>query len=211
VVEQDERRTPRGEQARTRLARRAVIDAARQLFLERGYAATTIAAISRTAEVPQPTVYRLFSSKVGILKALLDVSIAGDEQAVPIADRPRAAALHDEPDTHQLLAGFAGITTAINQRTNDVYEVLSRAADADPDAADLLATVRRQRDEGQGKIVRLLHRRHALRTGLGEREAADIVHAVMAPEVYRLLVHDRGWTPERYRRWAARTLVQQLT
>ena len=71
-----------GRQARTRLARKAVVEAARALFLERGYAGTTIEAISDLSDVPAPTVYRLFSSKLGILKTLLDVSVAGDDEAV---------------------------------------------------------------------------------------------------------------------------------
>jgi AcrR family transcriptional regulator len=200
-----------GGQARTRLARRAVIDAARALFLDHGYAATTISAISHAAEVPEPTLYRLFSSKLGILKALLDVSIAGDDQPLALPDRPSVAALLDEPDPRTVLAGFAAMTTAINQRTNDVYNVLSRAADADSEAAELLGTLRQQRDQGQGRIVRALHRRRAFRGGLREHEAADIVHAIMGPEVYRLLVHDRSWTADHYQRWATETLIQQLT
>ena len=79
---------PRG-QARTRLARAAVIEAARTLFLERGYGATTVEAISDRADVPPATVYRLFSSKHGILKALFDVSIVGDHETVPMVDRPQ--------------------------------------------------------------------------------------------------------------------------
>src|SRR5438034_288258 len=125
-------------QARTRLARRAVVEAARTLFFERGYAATTIEAISDQADVPSATVYRLFSSKVGILKALLDTSIAGDDQPVAVQERPDVASLSDEPDAHKLLAGFAGVTTAINRRTNDVYRVLVSAAGSDPAAAELL-------------------------------------------------------------------------
>jgi AcrR family transcriptional regulator len=211
VAEHVKRGSPSGGQARTRLARRAVIDAARSLFLEHGYATTTIAAISRAADVPEPTVYRLFSSKLGVLKALLDVSIAGDDQPLALDDRPDIAALVEEPDAHQALAGFAAITTAINQRTNDVYSVLRGAADADHEAAELLDTLRRQRDHGQGDIVRALRRTRSLRAGLREQEAADIVHAIMAPEVYRLLVHDRDWTPDHYQQWATRTLIQQLT
>ena len=107
-------------QARTRLARRAVVDAARTLFLERGYAATTIEAISERADVPSPTVYRLFSSKLGILKTVLDTSIAGDEQQRAVHERPDVASLFTEADPHALLAGFAAITTDINVRTNDV-------------------------------------------------------------------------------------------
>src|SRR4051812_34087556 len=122
-------------QARTRLARRAVVFAARELFLERGYAATTIEAISEHADVPIATVYRLFASKLGILKALLDVSIAGDDQAVSLPERTDVAAVFAERDPKKLLTGVAGITTAINERTNDVYFVLLGAAGSDPAAA----------------------------------------------------------------------------
>jgi AcrR family transcriptional regulator len=201
---------PRRGQARTRLARRAVIDAARSLFIEGGYATTTIAAISKRADVPEPTVYRLFSSKLGILKVLLDVSIAGDDEPVAVSERPSVVSLLDEPDPRKALAGFAAVTTRINQRTNDLYGVLSRAADSDPEAAVLLATLRQQRDRGQQQIVRALHRAKLLRAGLKARDAADVVHALMSPEVYRLLVADRGWTPDRYRQWVTDTLVQQL-
>ena len=198
-------------QARTRLARRAVVESARTLFLERGYAATTIEAISEHSDVPSATVYRLFSSKLGILKAVLDTSIAGDDQPLAVQERPDVASLFSEPDPHKLLAGFAGITTAINQRTNDVYRVLVSAAGSDPAAAELLTEIRQQRDRGQGRIARSLARAHALKPGLRERDAADLIHTLMSPEVYRLLVGDRGWTPERYQLWLATTLTQQLT
>lgn len=198
-------------QARTRLARRAVVDAARALFLERGYQTTTIDAISERSDVPAATVYRLFSSKLGILKALLDASIAGDDQALSLPERPHVAALFSEPDTSKLLAGFAGITAAINARSSDIYRILSSAAGSDPDAAVLLAEYQRQRDDGQGRIARSLARARALRPGLRERAAADLIHVLMSPEVYRLLVVDRGWAPKRYEEWLATTLVDQLT
>jgi AcrR family transcriptional regulator len=198
-------------QARTRLARRAVVDAAQALFLARGYAATTIEAISEHSDVPSATVYRLFSSKLGILKALLDTSIAGDDQSLAVQERPDVASLFNEPDPHKLLAGFAGITMAINQRTNDGYRVLASAAGSDPAAAELLNEIQQQRDRGQGRIARSLARARALRPGLRERDAADLIHALMSPEVYRLLVGDRRWTPERYQQWLASTLTQQLT
>ena len=198
-------------QARTRLARRAVVDAARGLFVERGYVATTIEAISERSDVPSATVYRLFSSKLGILKALLDTSIAGDDQPQSVQARPEVASLFTEQDPRQLLAGIAGVTTAINQRTNDVYGVLVSAAGSEPAAAELLSEIRQQRDQGQGKIARSLSRAHALKPGLRERDAADLIHALMSPEIYRLLVGDRDWTPERYQQWLATTLTQQLT
>jgi AcrR family transcriptional regulator len=198
-------------QARTRLARRAVVEAARTLFRERGYAATTIEAISRHSDVPAATVYRLFSSKLGILKALLDTSIAGDDQPLAVQERPAVAALNTETDLHTLLAGFAGVTTAINERTNDVYRVLVSAAGSDPAAAQLLDELRQQRDVGQGRVARALARGHMLQRGLRERDAADVIHALMSPEVYGLLVGDRGWSPARYQQWLAATLADQLT
>jgi AcrR family transcriptional regulator len=200
-----------GNQARTRFARRAVVAAARALFLERGYQATTVDAISEHADVPAATVYRLFSSKLGILNALLDVSIAGDDRALSLPERPEVAALFAERDPYKLLAGFVTITVAINVRSSDVYRILSSAADSDPAAAELLADYQRQRDDGQGRIARSLARASALRPGLRERDAADLIHALMSPELYRLLVIDRAWSLERYERWLASTLADQLT
>jgi AcrR family transcriptional regulator len=188
-----------------------VTDAARDLFIEGGYAMTTVAAISKRADVPEPTVYRLFSSKLGILKVLLDISIAGDDEPIAVPQRPEVASLLDESVPGKVLAGFAAVTTQINRRTNDLYHVLSRAADSDTEAAALLATLDDQRSRGQAHIVQSLHRRHKLRTGLSAREAADIVHALMSPQVYRLLVIDRAWNPERYQRWATEALIQHLT
>ena len=188
-----------------------MIDAARTLFLERGYQATTINAVSDHSDVPVATVYRLFSSKLGILKALLDVSIAGDDQALPLPERPQVAALFAEPDPDKLLAEFAAITVAINARSSDAYRILSSAAGSDPAAAALLAAYQRQRDDGQGRVARALARAGSLRPGLRQRDAADLVHALMSPELYRLLVVDRGWTPPRYQQWLATTLLDQLT
>ena len=197
-------------QARTRFARRAVVAAARELFLERGYAATTIDAISTVADVPPATVYRLFASKSGILKALLDSSIGGDDQELAVPDRPDVAELLTATDPTELLAGFAAVTAAINERSNDVYRVLLSAAGSDVAAAGLLAEVQRQRDRGQGRLARSLARNAALRAGMSEREAADLIHALMSPEVYRLLVVDRRWNVPRYERWLATTLAHQL-
>ena len=197
-------------QARTRLARRAVVEAARALFLDRGYAATTIDAISDRSDVPPATIYRLFSSKLGILKAVGDLSIVGDDEALSVQDRPDVAALFAEPDPGKMLAGFARVNVAINTRTEHVYRVLVSAAASDPEAAALLAEYQRQRDQGQGQIARALARAGALRPGLRGRDAADIIHALMSPDLYRLLVTERGWAPERHERWLAATLIDQL-
>jgi Tetracyclin repressor-like, C-terminal domain len=109
-----------------------------------------------------------------------------------------------------LLAGFARISVAINTRGEHVYRVLVSAAASDPEAAALLAEHQQKRDQGQGQIARALARAGSLRPGLRERDAADIIHALMSPDVYRLFVTERGWAPERYERWLAATLGDQL-
>ena len=200
----------RDRQARTRLARAAVVAAARALFLERGYAGTTIEAISDLSDVPPATVYRLFSSKLGILKQLLHVSITGDDEDVALLERPYVRALAADQDPRNQLAGFAGICRGIMSRTEPVYRILVSAAGSDPDAAALLAEQTRQRQQGQGQIAVLLAGSGALRPELREREAQDIIHALMSPEVYRLLVGDRGWSAQRYEQWLRETLIDQL-
>jgi AcrR family transcriptional regulator len=200
----------RAPQARTRLARRAVLDAARTLFLERGYGATTIEGISSASEIPQATVYRLFSSKNGILKALVDTSVAGDDEPVPVAERSHVRPLLDATRPEDSLARLAAISVDINTRTAPIYRILVSAASSDTDAAAILDELTRQRQEGQGRVATALARAKALRTGLRARDAGDVIHALASPELYHLLVIDRAWSPERYERWLAEALAGQL-
>jgi len=200
----------RAPQARTRLARQAVLDAAGTLFLERGYGGTTIEAISHASDVPQATVYRLFSSKEGILKALTDVSVAGDDEPVPVADRPDVHSLLNATDPWDRLAGLAALSLDINTRTAPIYRILVSAAGSDSAAAAILEELTRQRQEGQGRVASSLARSRALRPGLRARDAADLIHALASPELYRLLVIDRRWSPGRFERWLSETLTDQL-
>ena len=197
-------------QARTRRTRTAVVEAARALFLERGYAATTIEAISDRSDTPQATVYRLFSSKLGILKSVLDVAIVGDDAAVAMADRAPVRALLADPDPKNKIAGFAALLCDVMARTAPVHRILADAARSDEDAAALLAEIARQRQKGQRGIARSLARGKGLQPGLKERDAADIIHALASPEVYGLLVLDRRWNAERYETWLRAILIDQL-
>src|SRR6201982_2607263 len=134
------RRTYEGaaRQARTRRTQAAVVEAAQSLFVERGYAATTIEAISDRSDTPQATVYRLFSSKLGILKALLDVSIGGDDEAVGVADRPQGRVLVSGEDPKGQLAGLGALPREARARAGPVPGVLPAAARSDQEAAALL-------------------------------------------------------------------------
>lgn len=202
--------TTRAPQARTRLARRAVLDAARSLFVERGYSGTTIEAVSSASGVPQATVYRLFSSKKGILQALLDTSIAGDDEPIPVAERAPARAIFDAERPAEALARLAAVSVDINTRTSPIYRILVSASSSDPDAAAILGELTRQRQEGQGRVAAALAKAKVLRPGVGARDAGDVIHALASPELYHLLVVDRGWTPDRYERWLAEALAAQL-
>jgi AcrR family transcriptional regulator len=200
----------RAPQARTRLARRAVLDAAGTLFLERGYGGTTVEAISRVSDVPQATVYRLFSSKEGILKALVDASVAGDDEPVPVAERPNVRSLLSAADPRDRLAGLAAVSVEINTRTAPIYRILVSAAGSDNAAAAILDELTQQRQAGQGRVAAWLARSGGLRPGVRGREAADLIHALASPELYRLLVIDRRWSPDRFQRWLSDALVDQL-
>lgn len=200
----------RGRQARTTVTRLAVVDAARTLFAERGYAATTIEAISDSSGTPQATVYRLFGAKLGILTALLDIAAVGDDQAVAMGDRPGVRDLLAHQDPYEQLAGFARLSREVMARLAPIQRILLSAAGSDPEAAALLAEHTRQRQAGQARVARALAKAGALRAGVTERDAADIIHALMSPEVYLLLTTDRRWSPDRYQTWLADTLAQQL-
>jgi hypothetical protein len=155
-------------------------------------------------------VYRLFSSKLGILNAVLDVSVVGDDEAVAMLDRPQVHALLADPEPEMQLAGFAALLRDVMSRAGPVHRILADAAKSDEDAAALLADFGRQRHEGQHRIARSLARSRALRPGLRERDAADIIHALASPEVYGLLVSDRGWSEDRYESWLRAILIDQL-
>lgn len=102
------------------------------------------------------------------------------------------------------------VATEVNARTAPIYRILSSAAASDADAATLLEELTRQRQEGQGLVARALARQRALRRALRERDASDIIHALVSPEMYQLLVLDRGWSPKKFEMWLTETLVDQL-
>jgi len=208
-------RQPRDGQARTRLARAAVVQAARALFLERGYAATTVEAISAASMVPSATVYRLFSSKLRLLQALFNAAlhegaVGPDGEPAQVPYHPHLAALLAEQDPRVQVAMFAGIARDILSRGSEVYPILVTAAGSDPQAAELLAGYTGTREQGQRNLSRCLAGRGSLRPGLSERAAADIVHALASPEVYQLLVTRRGWSPAQFEQWLSATLASQL-
>lgn len=198
----------RREQARA--TRRGLLDAARELFIEGGYVATTVEAIAAHAEVSPETVYATFKNKRSLLSELIDVSMAGDDAPVPILDRAWVQDLRDEPDARRRMRILARNGRLILERVAPIYEVLRGAAAADPEIASLWELNKAQRFAGQSELVRILAASDPLRKGLTVRMAADIVFAIGSPETHRLLVVDRGWSADRFERWYADTLAQLL-
>ena len=197
-------------QAQARATRRRVIEAAKRLFTEHGYPATTIEAIAEAADTPLPTLYRLFGSKRALLAAVLDTSFVGDDEPVAFGDRPAVRAARAETDPVKMVNAFAPIMREFMERSSAILHVLATAAPVDPDAAGLLAEIRRQRHLGQSRIVAALDGIGALDPSLDRAEAGDIVYALLSPDVHRILTVERGWPADRYERWIARSLATLL-
>ena len=197
-------------QERTRQTRRRVIEAARDLFLERGYPGTSMEAISVAADVSQATLYRLFASKNAVLKEVVDLTAAGDDEPVALHERPEVHALRDERDPVKYLTGFAHVARVVHERIEPVRRMLHSAAPVDPDAATMLAAIHEQRYVGQGVVARGLVDRGALRDGLTEEQAHDIIYALMSPDLRNVLLNERRWSVAHYESWLARTLCDTL-
>jgi AcrR family transcriptional regulator len=195
---------------RARATRFRVLDAARALFVERGYVATTIDAIAERADVSPETIYARFGNKRTILSDLVDVSIAGDDVAAPILERDWVQEMRDQLDPHRRLRMLAGRGRSILERRAAVDDVVSGAAAADPDIAALRQVGKVQRHAGQRELLRIVVGAGGLREGLDLESAADILYAIGSPETYQLLVTDRGWSPSRFEAWYGETLDRLL-
>ena len=196
--------------AQVRATRLKVIEAAKQLFINNGYPATTLDAVADAADVSLPTLYRLFKSKRVLLSAVLETAFVGDDEPVAFGDRPAVQAALSEPDPDELLTSFARIGRQFMDRASAILHVLASAAQVDTEAADLLAEIRQQRYTGQSRIVAALVARGALDPALEPSEAADTVYLLWSPDTHRILTVERGWTPGQYEDWLARTLRRTL-
>ena len=197
-------------QAATRATKAHVVEVATRLFVEQGYPATTISQIARESRTPEATLYRLFGSKRGVLKEVVDVSIAGDDEPVAYRRRPEVQAAFASGDPHRMLDAFAHLTRLVMHRTGALQNVLLSSAGVDDEAAEMLAVTRKQRHRGQSGIVRAIADTGRLRPGLSPTAAADIVYTLMSPEVFHLLTVQRRWSEARYERWLAEALKSQL-
>jgi AcrR family transcriptional regulator len=190
--------------------RREILDAAQRLFEQQGYAATTMAAVAAEARVALKTVYIAFETKSGLLRALWHLLLRGDEQESPVTERDWYREVLEEPDPERQLRLNARNSKTVKLRIAPLIEVIRNAASADSDIEVLWSRIQRDFYDNQRAIVERLHQRKVLRRGLDGTRAADILWTLNHPNVWQLLVVERGWTPDRFEKWFADSAVAQL-
>ncbi|MGM7648275.1 helix-turn-helix domain-containing protein [Nocardia sp. JW2] len=195
--------------AKTTANRTRMLSAARELFIERGYAATTMKAIAERAGMAVQSLYFTFANKRAILVELLDTDIAGDAEPIATMDRPWFAEALAAPAREQIRLQVLA-AAEILARVAPLLEVVRSAASTDAELAEMWRTNVEQRLIVQQRLAAELATKAALREGLSVERAADIALAITAPETYRLLVGERGWTSQEWQRWATEVLVAQL-
>lgn len=190
-----------------RETRRRIVEAASALFSQDGYAATTIDAIAREAGVSRKTVFTAVGGKVVLLKLAFDWSVAGDDEDVPMSERPAILRLRAMTDPGQVIDGYAAHLGETMPRVAPIALALEDAAGAgDAEAIDLLADVRRQRLGGMTQMATQLAEVGELKAGLSVATAADLLWLHNDPLPYELLVRQRGWSVKRYVAWLAASM-----
>lgn len=190
--------------------RREILEAAQRLFERQGYATTTMAAIAAEAGVALKTVYVAFETKSGVLRALWNLLLRGDEGETPVADRSWYREVVEEPDSQRQLRLNARNSRAVKTRIAGVLKVIRNAAPVDPDIEALWERIQTEFHANQRVIVERLAERKALRRSLDVDRATDILWTLNHPDVWQLLVGERGWTPEQYEEWFGDMACSQL-
>ena len=187
-----------------------MLEAAGELFSERGYSATSIAGVAARAGVSPETVYRQFGSKCALLLRWLDTRIVGDEERVAVSDRPEVDAIRNEPDPDRRARLAARLARTVHERSARAAAVVAAAAHVDPEIAAAWSELRRRGHSDTAALLDLLTADTGIRHGLDRKEAADFFNAMVGPETYQVLVDIHGWTGEQYERWIVEALNRLL-
>lgn len=202
------RSSRREEQARRTRGR--ILEAATTVFLQRGYAGATMSAIASSAGVSVPTVELGFGTKARLLKAAIDVAIAGDDEAVPVLDRGWTDAALNASTVEGFLAVAAEVVAAAQARSAGLVLAAFEAGRSDPELAELASLRTRQRATTAGWLIDAMARFAPLRAELTRADAVDEMWALMEPALFDRLVRHRGFTPADYARWFARAARRLL-
>ena len=191
--------------------RRDIVSAAGVLFRDRGYG-VPLTDVAAASGVVVETVYRIFGSKAVLFREVVEALLAGGTSRadVPVADRPAIRAIRDEPDPHRQVVAYAATQPGIHRRAGPLLRALRDARASDPELARLWDELEAARIVGQGRFVRLLAERGALRKDLAVEAAIDLLWTLCSLAVYDLLVRDRGWSEDRYQGWLGDILSREL-
>lgn len=185
-----------------------MLDVARRLFAERGYAETTMDAIAEEAGVAVPTLYAAFGSKRGLLGGLLERLVAGE--APSVLQSAGAREVLAEPDPRRSLALFATHISDIQDRVGPIFQVMQNASRTEADVAELYARAQQNRFANLEVVVRALAERGTLRPGLSVEDGARTLWVLASPDTRQMLRTHAGWSAERYQTWLADTLAAAL-
>lgn len=199
--------TPRAVAARE--TRRRVVEAARASFLEHGYPATTIRAVAESAGVSQETVYKSFRGKAGLLKAVYDVTMAGDDDDRPISERPEAIAVWEATTPAASARAHAELARTLNGRAGPLLQTVLAARGTSAEVDDFAATTDGERLIGATMAVELWDSRGWLRPGVTVEHGRDVLWMANSPAVLGL-TRDRGWSDDEYYDWIVEVLLTQV-
>jgi AcrR family transcriptional regulator len=198
-------------QAQANETRRHILEAARKLFIERGYAGATAEAIAAQAGVSAQTIYAIFKSKKKILVSLMNVSPAtGVEDHTPMSERASVQAVSQERNRRRQLQMFAEVVANNLSQVAEVFEIMTDAAKIEPDFEKIIQKLNNQRLEHMTFAVRDFASNGLFRGNMEQSYARDIVWALTSGEVFLLLTRDRSWSKKQYADWLADMLSRAL-
>jgi AcrR family transcriptional regulator len=202
-VKRSERRPYRSSvrQESARRTRQAIVAAATELFVLRGYAGTSLAEVGSAAGVARPTVFAAFGSKAALLRKVLDQALSGDDEPVAVADRPWFQPVWQATTADTVLDAYAGVCALIGTRAARVFETVRRAADGSPEVAAHWSALRDSRRAGARMVLDHLVTVDRLRPGLPFERAVDILWFWNDPAHLGALVDQLGWPPDEFRDW----------
>ena len=184
------------------VTRRAILEAARKLFGEKGYSTVSMKSLAEEAGLALQTIYTAFGSKAGVLIGLVDLL---DAEAGVLDLVAQIQATEDPVET---LGLFARIRRQIRERCSDIIHIGQAGARLDTDVGAMWAEGMRRRRGGIGMVTERLYQQHALKVGLSAERAADIIAALVVDEVCDVLVEQRGWSFDAYEAWLTQAMVE---
>ncbi|MCW2755870.1 MAG: TetR family transcriptional regulator [Marmoricola sp.] len=191
--------------ARSEATRQRILVAARALVVEKGYRGMTIAELARRAEVHVDTIYELVGRKPVILRELVERAISGTDRPLDPFERDYVQQITAEPDAGRKLDLYAAAMRRILERLAPLFLALRDASATDQEAAQVWSQISERRATNMRLLAADLLATGQLRDGLSLDEVADTIWATNSPDLHRLLVKDRGWSPDDYQDWLARS------